>query len=237
MRNVSPKTQAELAAGLQNNPGCRVVCDIDPPFVGIDTLLAGARYPQLIEADGNVYLSAIVGDNIKIYSVNLDTKALTPVHTVAAVGAETARAIKNGSTWHTAWGESGSVKYNNGSTTVTLATGSNPDLLIYNETVFCYWVQPDGIYGKSESVATFCDVEAEDGEIFKALRLITTPDGKYQAYYVVETASQDEIRMQVLSIQVVITYLAGISALSLFPETLEEPGLVHSVQTITWTAV
>jgi hypothetical protein len=99
MKDISQKMQSMIDSGRFSNPTCRLVCDIDPPFVGKDFDQSGS-YPSLCLHDGTLYLVFVDGDYIKIAIINQTTMAVTSLlRTISAVGASRPRLIFEPSTY------------------------------------------------------------------------------------------------------------------------------------------
>jgi hypothetical protein len=195
VQTITEAMQTMITSGRYTNPAARLVCDIDPPFVGVDQLLEGAKDPFFYEYDNMLYMSVVTSAGIVIYSVDLATKGLTQVASVIAANVQNARICYEGSTFYAVWENSvdGKVYYYNGTTTAELADGTCPDIL-YNSAVYYFWIGADGIYQKT-GTTTNKIVEKGDKETFKGLRIFLMPDGYMMPVYVVETAEQDEIRI------------------------------------------
>jgi hypothetical protein len=195
MQTISSNMQAMITSGRYTNPAARLICDIDPPFVGLNTLLENASSPYFYEYSSTLYMSVVASTGIVIYLVNIATKGLTQVASITAANVQNARFCYNGSLFYAVWENSadGKIYYYNGSTTAELVTGICPDIL-YNSAVYLFWIGADGIYQKTGATISKL-VLREVGETLKGLRVFLMPDGVFKIFYTIETESQDEVRM------------------------------------------
>jgi hypothetical protein len=209
MQTISDAMQSMIDSGRYTNPAARLICDIDPPFVGLNTLLENASSPYFYEYSGALYMSVVISAGIVIYSVDIATKGLTQVASITADNVKNARFCYDGSLFYAVWENStdGKVYYYNGSTTAELVTGICPDIL-YDSAVYLFWIGTDGIYQKTGS-STSLLVEQDEGETFKGLRVFLMPDGVVMPCYVVETAEQDELRALISETVVKIIHIAN----------------------------
>jgi hypothetical protein len=197
MQTISSNMQAMITSGRYTNPAARLICDIDPPFVGLNTLLENASSPYFYEYSNTLYMSVVTSTGIVIYSINLTTKALTQVASITASNVQNARFCYDGSLFYAVWENSadGKIYYYNGADTAELVTGICPDIL-YDSAVYLFWVGTDGIYQKTGSTTSLL-IEQTEGETFKGLKIFLMPDGKLLICCTVETSEQDEIRLYI----------------------------------------
>lgn len=207
MQTISSNMQAMITSGRYTNPAARLICDIDPPFVGLNTLLENVSSPYFYEYNDTLYMSAVTSTGIVIYSVNLTTKALTQVASITAANVQNARFCYDGSLFYVVWENSadGKIYYYNGSTTSELVTGICPDIL-YDSAVYLFWIGADAVYQKTGDTTSKL-VWQEEGETFKGLKVFLMPDGVIMPCYVVETAEQDEVRALTSEIEEKVKYI------------------------------
>jgi hypothetical protein len=207
MQTISSNMQAMITSGRYENPAARLICDIDPPFIGLNTLLENVSSPYFYEYSDTLYMSVVTSTGIVIYSVNLTTKALTQVAFITASNVQNARFCYDGSLFYAVWENSadGKIYYYNGSTTSELVTGICPDIL-YDSAVYLFWIGADAIYQKTGDTTSKL-VWQEEGETFKGLKVFLMPDGVVMPCYVVETAEQDEVRMLTSEIEEKVKYI------------------------------
>jgi hypothetical protein len=99
MKDISQKMQTMIDSGRFVNPTCRIVCDIDPPFVGTDFNQAGSD-PSFCLHNNTLYLVFVDGDYIKIAIVDQSTLTVTSLlRTISAPGASRPRLIFEPSTY------------------------------------------------------------------------------------------------------------------------------------------
>jgi hypothetical protein len=207
MQTISEAMQTMITSGRYLNPSARLVCDIDPPFVGVDTLMESASGPFFYEYENTLYMSVVKSTGIVIYSVDIATKGLTQVASITAANVQNARFCYDGTTFYAIWENSvdGKIYYYNGTTTTELATGICPDIL-YNSAVYLLWIGADAVYQKTGTTVSKL-VEQETGETLKGLRVFLMPDGVIMPCYVVETAEQDEVRVLTSEIEEKVKYI------------------------------
>jgi hypothetical protein len=199
MQTISEATQTMITNGRYTNPAVRLICDIDPPFAGVDTLMESASDPFFCEYENSLYMSVVKSTGIFIYSVNLPTKALTQVAMITAADVQNARFCYDGNFYYAVWENSveGKVYYFDGTSTTKLATGTCPDIVACGAVIACFWIN-DGIYLKTPTTMAQLVIRKADDETFKGLRVFLMPDGNVLGAYIVQTSSQDEMRIETL---------------------------------------
>jgi hypothetical protein len=165
------------------------------PYLGKSLGITG-QYPCIRIFDDIAYLSFVTSTGIFIYSVDdIINRTLTLKLSIAAANVKNARFCTDGTLFYAVWENTvdGNVYYFDGTTTAQLAVGAYPDILYYDSTVYYFWVK-GGIYQKTGSTMTTL-ATVGDGETIKGLRVFLMPDNYIMPCYIIETATQDEIRV------------------------------------------
>lgn len=197
MQMISEAMQTMITSGRYLNPSARLVCDIDPPFVGVDFNQAGS-YPSLTLHSDTLYLVFVDGDNVKIAIVNPDTMAVTSLfRTISVSGATRPRLIFEASTYpgqadlpHVAYRDSSTGKvmayreqYNEdlSISKITDEIGSGKDiepLKIGSDYYHFYIGTDDSIYQRKQGDYATVVMTPTTGETITGLWVTALPDGR-----------------------------------------------------------
>ena len=201
MKEISDAMKAMIDSGQFQYPGCQIVCDIDPPFVGKDFNQSGS-YPSFCEHNDILYLVFIDGNYIKIAVV--DKKAMTVTELLRSIlvpGAMRPRLIFEKSTYgdradlpHIAYVRSDGKVYayreqyleDLSIETVTdeIGTGNFIEVVRSGEDVYHFYVGTDGcLCVRKQGEYASILITPDDGSTITGVWATAMPDGRVGFIY------------------------------------------------------
>jgi hypothetical protein len=213
MQTISEAMQTMITSGRYLNPSARLVCDIDPPFVGKNFNQSGS-YPSLTLHNDILYLVFIDEDNIKIAVVNPEKMAVTSMlRVISAPSATRPRLIFETSTYpgqadlpHVAYCNNLTEKvmvyreqYNEdlsiNKITDEIGAGKDIEPLKIGDNYYHFYIGANGkIYQRKQGDYATVIMEPVEGETITGLWATVMPDARICLLYSVATDSTDEIR-------------------------------------------